>query len=158
MSAAGDGLTEPNLYFRHGRKYKQIPNSPPEPDISLDTKTMSSFFLQKLLFATVFPYDLTTIGSVAILPNHHRAHFAIQFNERSPGCAYGANTQPSPVLSLTLKFDTLRECLLPHNTPHLINISKRVEILIIVVVKGSFQGHTVHAICFRNKSEHFSYP
>ena len=37
----------------------------------------------------------------------------------------------------SLKFNAFRECLLPHNAPHLVNVGKRVEVLVIVVVEGT---------------------
>ena len=65
------------------------------------------------------------------------------------------NTEPSPAPSPTLKLDALRECLFPHNAPHLINVSQGVEVLIIVVVEGSFQSHTIHTVRFCDEAKQF---
>ena len=41
------------------------------------------------------------------------------------------------LINESLKLDVLREGLLAHDTPHLINVSQRVEVLVIVVVEDS---------------------
>ena len=58
----------------------------------------------------------------------------------------------------SLKLDALRECLLPHDAPHLINVGQRVEVLVIVVVEGALQGHTVHTIAFCHEAKKFGQP
>lgn len=57
-----------------------------------------------------------------------------------------------------LKFNSLREGLLVHNAPHLVNISQRVEVLVIVVVEGALEGHAVHTIGFCHKAKPFGKP
>ena len=37
----------------------------------------------------------------------------------------------------SLKLDALRECLLPHDAPHLINVGQRIEVFVIVIVEGT---------------------
>ena len=58
----------------------------------------------------------------------------------------------------TLKLDALRECLLPHYTPHLINVGQRIEVLVIVIVEGTLQSHMVHTIRFCYKAKLFGQP
>ena len=57
-----------------------------------------------------------------------------------------------------LKFNSFRESLFPHNAPHLVNISQRVEVLVIVIVEGTLEGHAVHTIGFCHKAKLFSQP
>ena len=58
----------------------------------------------------------------------------------------------------SLKLDALRECLLPHDTPHLINVGQRIEVFVIVIVEGTLQGHTVHTIRFCHEAKLFGQP
>ena len=58
----------------------------------------------------------------------------------------------------SLKLDAFRECLLPHDAPHLINVGQRIEVLVIVIVEGTLQGHTVHTIRFCYEAKLFGQP
>ena len=58
----------------------------------------------------------------------------------------------------SLKLDALRECLLPHDTPHLINVGQRIEVFVIVIVEGTLQGHTVHTIRFCHETKLLGQP
>ena len=58
----------------------------------------------------------------------------------------------------SLKLDAFRECLLPHDAPHLINVGQRIEVLVIVIVEGTLQGHTVHTIRFCYEAKLFDQP
>ena len=35
----------------------------------------------------------------------------------------------------------LRECLVPHNSPHLVDIGEGIELLVVMVVKRPFRCH-----------------
>ena len=58
----------------------------------------------------------------------------------------------------SLKLDAFWECLLPHDAPHLINVGQRIEVLVIVIVEGTLQGHTVHTIRFCYEAKLFGQP
>ena len=58
----------------------------------------------------------------------------------------------------SLKLDVLREGLLPHDAPHFIDVGQRIKNLVIVVVEGALQGHTVHTIGFCHKAKQFGQP
>ena len=58
----------------------------------------------------------------------------------------------------SLKLDVLREGLLPHDAPHFIDVGQRIKILVIVVVEGALQGHTVHTIRFCHEAKLLGQP
>lgn len=63
------------------------------------------------------------------------------------------NTFVNPMRTPKLQPNFLGKCLFPHNSPHFVDIRKGIEILIIVVVKCTLEGHTVHALFFRHKTQ-----
>ena len=48
----------------------------------------------------------------------------------------------------------LRKSLLSHYAPHLIDICKGVEVLIVVVIKRSLMGHLIYSIVHPDHSKH----
>ena len=62
------------------------------------------------------------------------------------------------LINKCLKLDVLRESLLTHDAPHLIDVSQGIKVFVIVVVEGTLQGHAVHTIGFCHKTKQFSQP